>query len=558
MHRRILQLAALVLAACVLLSGCDLPLPVDQLSDAIQDLRNEFLQQTGQEPVYRNPLTEEDYTHYDDMEYLRPELSVIQESFDALCQAAGGEDVGDIMDAVYAFYDEYDWFYTCYSLADIRYSGDLTDTYWGAEYNYCMDTAPAVDAMFEEMNYVLAKSPARQKLEGRMYFGPGYFDAYDGENTWDAAFTALLEEEAALQNEYYALYAQAQEAYTPGTAEFYDHYANDLAQILVDLIALRQEMAAYYGYPEYDQFAWDFYYYRDYTPAQMESYLEEIRDELAPLYRRLDSSAWDSAYEYCSEEDMLDYVRETAVRMGGMVEDAFYLLEAAELYDIGYDENKFDSSFEVYLTSYDQPFIFVNPTQRAYDCLTLAHEFGHFCNDYASWGTYAGVDVLEVFSQGMEYLSLCYAYDDRGLTQVKMADSLCVYVEQAAYACFEQQAYKLTGDDLTVENLRKLYSEVTESFGFESYWNDPWYFVTIPHFYTNPMYVISYVVSNDAAMQLYQLELEEEGAGLARLEEELDTEEYYFLSFLDSAGLESPFAPGRVKSVRDTFEDILK
>ena len=34
-------------------------------------------------------------------------------------------------------------------------------------------------------------------------------------------------------------------------------------------------------------------------------------------------------------------------------------------------------------------------------------------------------------------------------------------------------------------------------------------FVVIGHFYTDPMYIISYVVSNDAAFQLYQMELEE-------------------------------------------------
>ena len=71
------------------------------------------------------------------------------------------------------------------------------------------------------------------------------------------------------------------------------------------------------------------------------------------------------------------------------------------------------------------------------------------------------------------------------------------------------------------------------------------------HFYTNPMYIISYVVSNDAAMQLYQLELEEAGAGLTRYEENLDTWEMYFLAFLEEAGLQSPF--DRVAEVREFF-----
>ena len=556
MKRTHFSFVALILCLS-LLCGCQIPLPMGEFSDSIRDLRNEFLQQTGQTPEYYNPLTEYDYIHYDDMEYVHPELSQIQASYDALCEAAAGEDVKVIMDAVYNFYEEYDWFYTSYYLADIRYSGDLTDPYWEAEYTHCAEIAPEVDAMLEEMYYVLARSPAREKLEGRLYFGEGYFDAYDGENSWDETFTAMLRQEAALQNRYYTLYSQAQDAAEPGSYAFYNGYADDLTAILVELIALRQEMAAYYGYSRYDQFAWDMYYYRDYTPAQVEAYLEQIRLELTPLYRKLDSSIWDPANRYCSESAALDYLREMAANMGGTVEEAFWLMEAAELYDIRSNPNKYDASFEMYLLSYQEPFLFVNTERTAYDCLTLAHEFGHFCNDYASGGTYAGVDVMEVFSQGMELLSLEYVSDDRDLTRVKLADTLCVYVEQAAYAAFEQEAYKLTGDQLTVENLYALYEEITLSYGFESYWADPRALVTIPHFFTNPMYIVSYVVSNDAALQLYQLELAQTGAGLDRLERELDTEEAYFLEFLDSAGLESPFAPGRIESVRDTFAKAL-
>ena len=59
-------------------------------------------------------------------------------------------------------------------------------------------------------------------------------------------------------------------------------------------------------------------------------------------------------------------------------------------------------------------------------------------------------------------------------------------------------------------------------------------------------------------MQLYQLEQTEAGAGLAALEANLATTETTFLAFLQSAQLDSPFTEGRVKSIRATFEDILK
>lgn len=39
---------------------------------------------------------------------------------------------------------------------------------------------------------------------------------------------------------------------------------------------------------------------------------------------------------------------------------------------------------------------------------------------------------------------------------------------RAAYYSFERQAYRLTGEDLTVENLNSIYCQVAQDFGFDS------------------------------------------------------------------------------------------
>ena len=76
----------------------------------------------------------------------------------------------------------------------------------------------------------------------------------------------------------------------------------------------------------------------------------------------------------------------------------------------------------------------------------------------------------------------------------------------------------------------------------------------VTHFFTNPFYVISYVVSNDGAMQLYQMEQEEAGAGLDLFRELLETEEDIpLLTLLESKGLNSPFE--RVSQVAETFRE---
>ena len=495
--------------------------------------------------------------HYEDMVYTRPDLDAMEESLDHAISLSR-EDYTDagfrsLVDAIYAFYEEYDGFNTCYSLADLKSCHDLTDIYWEEEYTFCMENASLADAMLEELYMALAQSPFREKLESDLYFGKGYFAAYEGESTYDEGFLSLLNREADLISRYYDLSETALD-YEYASEEFYDACANDMAQLLIDLIRVRQEMAAYWGYEDYVLFANDFYYYRDYTPGQTEQYLRKIEEHLVPLYREL---KMEFPEEYQSEEQTLSYVRKAAGAMGGTVAEAFRLLESAGLYDIAYGENKYNTSFEVYLASYYEPFIFMNPELTAYDSLTLAHEFGHFCNDYACYGSYAGVDVTEIFSQGMEYLLLCYGEDTAGLTRMKMADSLCLFVEQAAFAKFEQEMYQLTGEDLTPEGLYELYEEVALDYGFETVVYDRREFVNISHFYTNPMYILSYIFSNDAAMQLYQLEQAEAGAGLTLYKEHLDSQEAWFLAFLKEVGLESPFTPGRVDEIAETFREVL-
>lgn len=499
----------------------------------------------------------ENETAYADMVYTRPDMAELEGLLDGACDAANDGDAETAILYVYDFYDAYDWFYTNYSLADIHYCADLTDSYWETEYNFCVENSARVEAALEELYYGLAGSPACDQLE-KDYFGEGWFDGYKGENQWDEEFVALLEEEAVLQNRYYELSSIGMN-YAYGTEEYYAACGNEMVELLVQLIGVRQRIADYWGYSDYPQFATDFYYYRDYTTAQTDAYLEDIRRELVPLYSQLHTSPqFRISYGYTTETETYAYVRSMARNMGGNVEKAFDLMDRAGLYDIAYGENKYDSAFEVYLTMYSEPFIFMNPTASLYDHLTFAHEFGHFCSDYAAKGSYAGIDVLEIFSQAMEYLSLCYAEGGSELTRLKMWDSLCLFVEQSAFASFESRMYDLKGDELTAENLRALYDQVAREYGFESVGYDDREFVTITHFYTNPMYIISYVVSNDSAMQFYQMEQEASGEGLRCYEKYMNTRTEYFLEFLEEAGLQSPFTPGRVADIRQTLETVLK
>jgi len=490
------------------------------------------------------------YPHFNEIEYERPDVVELEQALEKTVQAAGTEtDVEKLMEAVYEYYDLYHWFYTNYSLANIHYSGDLTDIYWEQEYNWCMDKSAQVDAGFDQLMYTLADCGLREELEAEEYFGEGYFDSYEGESIWDETFTALMDQESALITEYYSLSAQ----------EYDLQIRTEMEELFTKLVKLRKQIAEYAGYDSYVDFAYDFFYYRDYTPEQERVLLEQVQQELVPVYREMaQSNVWDLWGKASAEEENMEFARDVVYEMGGVLREAFRTMERNDLYNISYGENKYPASFETYLSYYGVPFVFMIPQGTVNDKLTLIHEFGHFANDYACGGSYAGVDVAEIYSQGLEYLSLFYGENTQDLATIKMVDSLCVYVEQSAYASFEQGVYALEEQYITKENIAMVMERVIKDFGLDVWGMSGHDYAGVPHFFTNPLYVISYVVSNDAALQFYALEQEEPGKGLALYQDALDSQESYFLAFLTETGLESPFQEGRMAKMRQIFEEILE
>ena len=523
MKSKLFKLVSLILVVSVLLSGCN----------------------------FLGGLFGSGLVSYSQMEYVRPDMLQFDAILERSCTTALQTESIELLEyAILEFYDAYDDFYTNYSLALIAYSRDLTDIYWQEEYAYCSAQTATADAGLDQLYRHLAQSPLRDVLEGDAYFGAGYFDSFEGESVYDEYLMTLLTQEAELCARYQTLSGLASDT-TYYSEEYFSQYGTQMADVFLQLVQLRQQMADYLGYDSYPQLAYDFYYVRDYSPNEAMSYLADIRAELVPLYSglRIEQPA------ASSEEETFQYVRSMAKKMGGVFWDAFSDMEKARVYDLTVSPNKYGISFEIYLSTYATPYIFLAPTGTTYDRLSFAHEFGHFCTDYVMpGGSVQGVDVAEVFSQGMEYLSLLYAEGGTEMTQQKMSDALCVYVEQAAYASFEHQVYDLTGDELTVEAIQSLYEQVCIAYGLDVDGWDSRDYVCVPHFYETPLYTISYVLSNDAALQIYELELQEKGEGLSCLEGNLISSQAYLLAFLEEAGLKSPFATGRLARVRQTLE----
>lgn len=524
------RMLAMLLTVALLLSGCDL------LSNSRPELAKTL--------------------KYSEFTYIRPELQKFDD-MTAKCRKALDEDrpLNMIISYINLFYDLYDSFYTNYNLAELHYCHDMTDSYWEAEYNFCMDASAEVEAKLEELYRMLAASSRVEELEGEDYFGADFFDGYTGEAVWNEEYMRLVERESLLQSDYYALCAESAD-YDPYSEEFYDQYGRRFAQILVDLVVVRQEQAEYFGYDSYADMTYAVTYARDYSAAESEDYLRMIGEALGDIYSDIFfDEIWMYGAEPCDETAVFDYTKNTAQAMGGKVLEAFQEMEQRQLYDISYGENKYDGWFEIYLTDYQVPYVFGAPWREKLDMLSFVHEFGHFVNDYICQESYVGTDVSEIQSQGMEYMSLRYTEDEQ-LLQYKMADSLSIFVDQSAYALFELQIHRLTGDQLTVDNVIKIYRDICQEFGVaQGSWNEM-SFVNVGHFYTSPMFVVSYVVSNDLALQFYEMEQQQPGTGLEKYLSCLESEDYYIMEFAETYGLENPFKASRVEAVETLFEEV--
>ncbi len=135
---------------------------------------------------------------------------------------------------------------------------------------------------------------------------------------------------------------------------------------------------------------------------------------------------------------------------------------------------------------------------------------------------------------------------------MKMLDTLELYVQQASFAEFESIVYSMDPDELSAEVLNDLSLQLAKDYGYYDGINEDYYAMSwtdIVHFYEMPFYVVSYPISNDIAMQIYELEQQQAGAGLEKYLEMLPRDYDSFMDTVAAGGLESPFSEGRIQTV---------
>lgn len=595
MKKRLVLLLSLLLALSVLLQGCLMPFPSERFDYLTEETteptkptdRGEPAEADSYLPYDEFPRPEEaelEPVAFEDMEYTRPDAAALCKALGELEKLVKNDGSFDEVGAAFeAAYSDYSLFNTMDSLSYIRHTIDLNDEYYETENNWCEEQSPLIEQALEKCYIAMGQSDLRDRLEEE-YFTEDFFDFYDENQIYsNDRVVKLMQKDNDLQAQYMALQSDQTiewngeevlyediigdesldyDSYLMAYQLYYNKYNPQVGEIFAEMIRTRNEIARELGYDTFADFAYSYYYDRDYTPEEAEDYLSDIAAELAPMYFYAVYGAQSTTP--CSTDEVLDLFEKTVYRFGGEFATSYEFMQAYDLMDITDSSSKMPGSYVTYLSSYQMPFLYVSPTGKLDDLLTCCHEFGHFVDGFVNCNGTSSIDCNEIFSQGLEFLSLSRAElddDEReALTISKVADSLMTFVSQAAYAEFELRAYALPDDQLNTEGLNALFLECMEEFGqsytgMEDIIAPGW--IDIQHFLIAPYYVISYCVSNDAALQIFQLE-EENGTGLETYRALMSTSSgNTILALLEENGMESPFEPGRVEELADFFEDYL-
>ena len=532
---------------------------------------------------------ERDYTPYEtissfsEIEYTRPDAQSICDRFADLQKLVeSGASAAEVLEAHEPVFEDYLYFTTMKSYAYIRYTLNLNDTYFDEEYNWCELRGPEIEQAREKCYIVMAKSDIREELEADDIFGEDFFDFYDENEIYsNDRVVELMQQQSELESQYMALQSDmtitwngeerlveellttlGYEDYLKAYELYYEKYNPLCAEIYIQLVAIRKEIAAELEYDSYADFAYDYTYQRDYSPEEVEAYCDAISEEMVSLlWPALQAGATSTSK---TMDECLALFSDAVKNIGGAVHMSYDVMQDYDLYDVTSSTSKMPGSYMTYLNSYELPFVYISPSGTLNDFLTTSHEFGHFVDGYVNCGGSASIDCAEIYSQGMEFLLLEAAdlksSEKKALLTSKFADAVMVFLGQACYAEFEHRAF--AEENLTVERLNELYMECNEKFGLSILYTGVEHllapgWIDIQHFFIAPYYVISYCVSNDAALQIYQAEAKD-GSGLDLYYRLLNLpRESKLLELMELAEMASPLDPERVAELTDFLDDQL-
>ena len=563
-----LRLIALLIAMLMLLTSCESVLePLWGLIPGLQTSTTETTTTTKwkPKPTTTKPTTtgkvEDDTPKFNraDVSTTKEELilqyTLTTEEVDAamalLDSMVDASINAETIEEVDALYDEFEiTFYHIaqqMTLASIIYYCDMDDPASSERYESTTD-------IFYDLQDKYMTSCRTMYLESK--FSAELFEGWSEEELkqleeYDPALTDLKKEIKDLEMQYDAL--------EYGWGNNGEKVTDQVTEIYIQMVTKNNELARYYGYDNYYDYATANVYGRDYTADDLASFREYVIKYIVPNRGAVSDAAdnisslkdWrqkavrefnNSKFDETKTNYLLNYLNSLEGAMGEGMRHMFENKNCV-FSNMG---TSHPTAFQTYLYEDEKPFCLFGSTGQS--ATTMVHEIGHYYAAYSNEDI-DNYDLCETHSQGNEFLFVKYCESSldkevyRAIKSSQLGDTYTTILASTIIDAFEQRVYSLDSvEGMTSADFDQIMTEVCEPFGNASSITDftvYWRLVAV----SNPVYYISYAVSAVAALEICALAEEDYASALTAynaLVEGIKPEDG-FLGALEKAGLTSPF-----------------
>ena len=447
---------------------------------------------------------------YGDIEYTRPELEIFTE-YENLIKAKSSDadnasEVYELFASMRKALDEYD---TMMSYAMINCYADLSNQYWAGEYSYLASGWSAASSSVISAARIIIDSPCGKSASE-------YWDSTTiSRAVYNKTYTPHQLELLTKESELLASYRQL---LTEETGR------EELAQIYISLINVRNSIADAMGYSTYSEYAYAEMYSRDYTPADAAEFSKMVKAYVVPVFTGMFDGYTDSAErlsEYFSTRtasQLLSAIKTPVSEISPSIALALDNMLTLGYYDVAQSESKANSSFTTMLSDYEMPYMFVSPDSSPYDLITLSHELGHYLHysiyPVSSWYSATPLDVAEIHSTGLQlllsdkYANIVGTVNEGPMQRYTLFQSMYALISGCLYDEFQQRVYALK--DPTAQAIEDIFADVMQAYGLSERSNMHW--TSVSHNFDQPFYYISYSVSAASAWELWLMAREDSSA----------------------------------------------
>ncbi len=532
---------------------------------------------------------------FSDMEYVRPDFDAVAAHIEAinamLADGSSGEAIRDEYDKLEK---EFLDFYSQYNLLQVYSSQNVNDKKTSDEVEELSEQYSELGVLGTKLEINIYNSEFKDTVfwdwtardfHNLLVAEKLYDDEYVGLNRrlteltndyWDVMNNTTVDvggEEVTL-DELQAMDNLNQEDYYKYLTSWYKKANIKVGELYLELVSVNKRIAEKAGYENYNDYAYDFVYERDFTPEDVQSFSQVVKDNVCQAMLELYGSLSYEEYAGLSmammgdgQIDMRrDYIEKYADEISPDMLEAYHYLNDYNLIMLTSGAGSQSGAYTTFFPYYDTPFIYINENGGYGDVLTFIHEFGHFYGYYEGGSDamlYQSTDVGEIMSQADELLFMPYfqefygeeAY--RGIVKYQMFNYLYVMAQGCLYDEFQQYVY--THDVRTVEELNEAYAEISEAYrlGDDFYSLDVgllW--IDVMHNFECPLYYISYAVSIVPALEIFSLSINDRERAIDIYNQVVHSNpRSRFGQVLASCGLASPFEEQAVTDMLGSVMD---